>query len=167
MNFMLFSLILRDAFEIELIDEACKDAQVASNFKLDSWSIIKNINFFSNFPMSKDKEQSDFLLSESLLKLNKGDIKTCDSCESYILSHHMHCYKYSVEHEYVLCPECDLPEKWSSKVSTSRKRRFYIYFDPESGKRWEKWGHPTKGNPFFIEGDVGCDVTFSRKRKRK
>ena len=29
-----------------------------------------------------------------------------------------------------------------------------------------KWGHPTKGNPFFIEGDVGCVEDKHNKRKR-
>lgn len=116
--------------------------------------------------MSKEMKKDEFILFKALAGLKQGDIETCESCEKYVLSHHMHSYTGSMGKEYSLCPECDLPEKWSSKVSTSRYRRFFIYFDPQTGKRWMKWGHPTEGNPFYIEGDAGCDMLFEHKRKR-
>ena len=115
----------------------------------------------------EEKQRDDFLLSEALAVLKEGAIETCASCEKYVLTHHMHSYTGSMGKTYSLCPECDLPEKWSSKASKSRNRRFYIYFDPQTDDRWMQWGHPTKGNPFHIEGDPGCATTYEHKRKRQ
>ena len=111
-------------------------------------------------------DNEDIFLAELLRKLNSGDIATCDDCEGYVLAKHMHKYTSSMGHGQ-LCPECDLPEKWSSKWSKERKRRYYVYFDPhEPRTRVLKWGHPTKGNPLYIEGDRG-EVIDCRDCKRR
>lgn len=113
-------------------------------------------------PPTEKEKNDEFFLSEALALLEEGAIETCASCAKYVLNHHMHSYNGSMGK---LCPECDLPEKWSSHVSKSRSRRYYIYFDPMTQERWMQWGHPTQGNPFYIEGDLGC-APKSHKRKR-
>ena len=114
-----------------------------------------------------DAKRNEFILSEALAVLKEGDIETCDSCEKYVLRQHMHSYDDgSMGKQYSLCPECDLPEKWSSKPSRSRNMRYYVYIDPQTNERWMKWGHPTKGNPFFIEGDIGRAEDKRNKRRK-
>ena len=113
------------------------------------------------------KADTEFILSEALLQLKNGDIKVCESCDRYILKDHMHCYVQSNGNISSLCPECDLPEKWYSKPSSSRHKRFYVYLDPITGESWTQWGHPQKGNPFYIEGDKGTYVRYTNKKHKK
>ncbi|MAU01405.1 MAG: hypothetical protein CL608_30055 [Anaerolineaceae bacterium] len=111
-------------------------------------------------------DNEDILLAELLRKLHSGDIAICDDCEGYALAKHMHKYTSSMGYDGQLCLECDLPEKWSSKWSKERKRRYYVYFDPnEPRTRILKWGHPTKGNPLYVEGDRGEVIDCKRKRE--
>ena len=76
----------------------------------------------------------------------------------------MHIYTGSMGKTYELCPECDLPEKWSSKFSESKKRRYYVYTDPKnSHKRLVRWSHPTKENPLHQKEEKGQIVHCKRK----
>ena len=94
------------------------------------------------------------------------DITTCDSCENLVFCEHSHTHYGSMGKEYTLCPECDLPEKWYSKYSRTHHKRFYVYFDPlQPSTSYCKWGHPTKGNPFYISGDEGEPLTKRKKQK--
>jgi hypothetical protein len=105
-------------------------------------------------------------LAELLLNCRPGDITECEGCGLYVLDDEVHIYHGSMGKEIRVCPECDLPPKWSSKFSKKKKRRYYIYFDYMSNKKEShiQWSHPTEGNPLQIVGDKG--VTVSRKRKR-
>lgn len=80
----------------------------------------------------------------------------------------MHVYEGMQGTMMRVCPECDLPPKWSSNFSESRHNlRYYVFYDPEQAHtRYVKWGHPTEGNPLYIEGDVAQTIDCRRKRKR-
>jgi hypothetical protein len=70
--------------------------------------------------------------------------------------------------EMRLCPECDLPDMWSCKYSKSRKRRYYIYFDPKKpSTRILRWSHPTPDNPLHDKRDRGEIESVSKKRRRR
>ena len=97
--------------------------------------------------------------------IEECDITTCDSCENLVLTEHSHKHHGSMGKECTLCPECDLPEKWSSKYSNGKGKRFYVYSDPlRPDASYVQWGHPTEGNPLYIHGDKGEPLT---KRKRQ
>ncbi len=105
-------------------------------------------------------------LARALAHSKSGEIAVCDSCEMYALSDDMHEYTGSMGKSWVLCPECDLPEKWHSKFSDKRGIRYYVYFDPRQPNSTRvQWGHPTDGNPLQITGDTGQTVQ-ARKRRR-
>ena len=94
------------------------------------------------------------------------DITTCDSCEYLMLVEHSHTHYGSMRKEYTLCPECDLPEKWYSKYSNSKGKRFYVYLDPlRPETSYVQWGHPTEGNPLHVPGDKGESLTKRKKQK--
>ena len=113
-----------------------------------------------------NKVMTDLPLSELLRTVKSGAIAICDDCEGYALAKHMHRFTSSMGCDGQLCPECDLPEKWSSRWSKERKRRYYVYFDPhEPRTRVLKWGHPTKGNPLYLEEDRGEVIDCKRKRE--
>ena len=98
--------------------------------------------------------------------IKQDDFETCDSCEKLMLTEHAHTHYGSMGKEYTLCPECDLPEKWSSKYSNSKGKRFYVYLDPlRPDTSYSKWGHPTEGNPLYIHGDKGEPLTKRKKQK--
>lgn len=114
---------------------------------------------------SERLKQELFLTKILSIWAKPGDITTCDNCEGYALSKHMHTYDGSMGQETQLCPECDLPEKWSSHFSDKNHRRYYVYFDPaDPSRRVKKWGHPTEGNPLYIKEDKGEVVSCKRKR---
>ena len=98
--------------------------------------------------------------------IKQGDIRTCDSCESYMLKKHSHTYNGSMGTQYSLCPECDLPVKWHSKFSKSRKRRYYVYLPSHaSDTPYVQWGHPTEGNPLHVPEDKGYMMVKRKKQK--
>lgn len=111
-------------------------------------------------------EKKKLYLAEILTKWAKpDDIAACDDCGGYALTEHMHEHHGSMGKEWMLCPECDLPEKWSSSFSERNHRRYYIYFDPKQpATRRIQWGHPTEGNPLYRKGDTGEVVNCKRKR---
>ena len=71
----------------------------------------------------------------------------------------------SMSKEIMICPECDLPEKWSIKHSKSRNQCYYVYFDYEGGKRVVRWSHPNPENPLHDKCERGETSPISRKRK--
>ena len=108
------------------------------------------------------------LLAQALFNSKDGEIRVCDSCEGYVLGEHMHTYVGSMCKEWSVCPECDLPEKWSTKFSTRRGMRYFIYFDPSVGaaSRVVQWNHPTEGNPLHAPARPEVDEK-ANKRKRE
>jgi hypothetical protein len=96
----------------------------------------------------KRKTEEKHVVAHMLFKY-KDKITQCDSCDDFVLKEHTHYYKKEKR-----CPDCDLPEKWSSKFSKKTHRLYFVYFDhKEPGKRYVQWGHPTKGNPLHIAKD--------------
>ena len=115
----------------------------------------------SNENKNKDRE---LFLAKTLTQFRTREIAVCDNCEGYALAKHMHVYGGAIGQ---VCPECDLPPMWSSQFSRSKNNlRYYVFYNPEhSHMRMTKWGHPTKGNPLYIEGDAAQTIE-SCKRKR-
>ena len=95
-------------------------------------------------------------IAEMLRNIKPGDIRECDGCEGLCLREDMARHVGSMHKECFLCPECDLPLMWSSKWSKSRRRRYYVFFDPQQPKsQILRWSHPTPGNPAHVKSDRG------------
>ena len=92
------------------------------------------------------------------------DICTCDSCDALVFREDAHIHNGSLGKEFICCPECDLPEKWFSRFSKRRLKRYYVYLDPLNPKTsYVQWGHPTEGNPLHKASDKG---QMMKKRKK-
>ena len=92
----------------------------------------------------------------------KHALTQCDSCEDVVVAKDMHTYHGSMGKEWSLCTDCDLPEGWVSKWSSSRRRLFF--FNPNEKKK--QWSHPTPGNPLHVPEDAGeCMPKMEKKRK--
>ena len=101
-------------------------------------------------------------LSYALARSKPGEIVKCDGCDAYCLAEEVHNHT-----NQILCFECDLPPKWHSRYSDKHKRRYFVFFDPLAGSStsYVKWGHPTKGNPLYREGDIAQFAANEKKRK--
>jgi hypothetical protein len=96
------------------------------------------------------------MIAEMLRTLESGDIRECDGCEGVCLREDMALYVGFNGNQCLSCPECDLPLGWSSKWSKSKRRRYYIFFDPQQPKsQILRWSHPTPGNPAHVKSDRG------------
>ena len=118
--------------------------------------------------MTLTKELKNIIAEAFISDIKECDIKKCDSCDKFMFTDYSHTHCDSTGKEYTICPECDLPEKWYSKYSSSHGKRFYVYFDPlRPSTSYVQWGHPTKGNPFHIPGDEGESLIKRKKQKTK
>ena len=117
--------------------------------------------------MESQRRKRLLALARALVDSRADEIAQCDECEGYCLREETHVYYGSMAKERCLCPECDLPPCWSSKFSSSRNLRYYVYFDPARSHRTShvQWGHPTVGNPLYKPNDAGMHV--ERKRKKE
>lgn len=88
----------------------------------------------------------------------EGLTTLCDSCGEAELDSVIHVY---VGKKMNVCPDCDLPEGWCAKWSSTRGR--YYFFNTAFRKR--QWGHPNPSNPLHVPHEEG--EIFSRKRKFK
>jgi len=112
-----------------------------------------------------DEQQKRYIAKMLTTHIKPADLAICDNCGTYSLTEHMHKQYGSMRKEYSQCPECDLPPFWHSKFSKSSHKRYFIRYNPkEPNEHIVTWGHPTKGNPLYIEGDVGERI--QRKRHK-
>ena len=95
------------------------------------------------------------------------DITLCDGCERYCMRSNIRVQIGSMRKQILICPECDLPEKWSIKYSHSRCRRYYVYFDYETKERIVRWSHPNSESPLHVKHERGEIESASRKRKER
>ena len=110
------------------------------------------------------KSQFAQAFASSLIK--PADICTCDSCGALVFRDDVHIHSGSMGKEFICCPECDLPEKWSMRFSKSRLKRYYVFFDPLNPKTsYVQWGHPNEGNPLHNSLDKG-QIQSMKKRKK-
>jgi hypothetical protein len=114
------------------------------------------------------EEESRWLANALATWVKPGDICECDACGSYCLEKHTSIERGSMMKEARICPECDLPENWSSAFSRERKRTYYIYFDhTRPDTRIVQWSHPNPKSPLFIAGDKGDTKTQSKGIRKK
>ena len=115
-------------------------------------------------PIPHDTDVRDDRFAHAVLKLKKGDLGKCDSCGDYCLESYLRVQIGSMMKEIHICPECDLPEKWSMEFSERRGRFYFRYFDPRKpGERKDQWSHPNPESPLHRPS---LDALSGAPRKR-
>ena len=116
--------------------------------------------------MSKEERQQ---LDQALSTwVERDDIVVCDACDRFCMRDLVCTHYGSMRKEMLVCPECDLPDCWSVSYSKSRKRRFYIYFDPSvPSTRILRWSHPNPENKLHDPRDRGEIQNLVKKKRRE